>query len=362
LSDETVSPWGAMLTMGDGGRLARAHHEAIAVPGENRVILVGGVARTTNNSTFPDLGLEVVGIGTALPTVITFDLDGGATTGIWREALSPLGRPRADARLAIQESSSGPRVVVIGGYDSAGAVAAIEVISKLTGTPDVIEVGPFPDVLPVGVFGHTATVVGSKVLVYGGFKAFPNLNADTAISCTANQTTCFLEYLRLRVPDVGEAFGALDDSLAEEVQVIDLQNERATILETPRSGDGGGALYTPNQILGRVWHSAVALDDNTVLVAGGLARSQGGNGQTEVAHRPGRQVELCELGQNPRCRTPKDFQIKGAEGRAEFQLNILPGSVLFVTGGRVGPSGVQPESSTLAPTANAQIGIAPIAR
>jgi hypothetical protein len=361
LTDDSVNPWGSMITMGDGGQLARAHHGAIAVPGENRVVLAGGVARTANGSAFPDLGLEVVGIGTALPTVVTFDLDSDGSGGVWSEALDHLDRPRAGAQLAIQEHSSGPRVVVIGGYDSAGAVAAIEVISNLTGVSGSIEVAPFPVALPVGVFAHTATTVGQKVLVYGGFKSFPSLNDDPSISCTANQTTCFLEYLRLRVPDVGEAFRSLDESIAEEVQLIDLQSETANTINAARA-DEGDSLYAANQILGRVWHQAVAIDDHTVLVAGGLARAQGGNGQTEVAHRPGRQVELCEIGQNPRCRTPKDFQIKGAEGRAEFQLNALPGGTLFLSGGRVGPSGVQPDSSTLAPTANAQIGIPPIVR
>ena len=374
LSDTSQRPWSDVMNMGPGNAYRRADHAAVSVD-SRRVVLVGGISDVrTEASGYPNLRHEIVQLTNILPGVILFDLDEDRQSGVFKSVGAPLQKPRAGARLVLRNSGNGPEIMVVGGYDAGNAVGAIEILRNLNGSSDQIEVDSFGNLQPA-VFGHTATVVADKLVVYGGLTRFPDLSSDPTVNCTQPGTNafCYLEHLRLRFPVSGDGapFDALDAAFAEEIQVMTLALDQANVTPATR-GDEQNEFYDKNMIRGRLWHEAVAIRGNALVVIGGLAKSVLGNNPSTITLDRGAAGELCLVGQNTVCNVPtrlvggsqrKRFSLQGSDsGRAEFQLTSLPGDVLLVTGGRIGDNSAQQGESMQAATSTAQLGVAPFVR
>ena len=374
LSDTSQRPWSDVMNMGPGNAYRRADHAAVSVD-SRRAVLVGGVSDVrTDAGGYPNLRLEIVQLTNTLPGVIVFDLDSDRQTGAFKAVGTPLQKPRAGARLALRNSGNGPEIMVVGGYDAGNAVGAIEIIKNLNGATDQIQVDSFGNLQPA-VFGHTATVVADKLVVYGGLTRFPDLSSDPSVNCTQPGTNafCYLEHLRLRFPSAadGDSFTNLDTAFAEEVQVMTLALDQANVVNATR-GDEQNEFYDKNMLRGRLWHEAVAVRGNALVVVGGLAKAVLGDRPSTITLDRGAAAELCLVGQNTVCNVPtrlvggsqrKRFSLQGSDsGRAEFQLTSLPGDVLLVTGGRIGDSGAQQGESMQAATSTSQLGVAPFVR
>ncbi|MEE2834462.1 MAG: kelch repeat-containing protein [Myxococcota bacterium] len=374
LSDTSQRPWSDVMNMGPGNAYRRADHAAVSVD-SRRAVLVGGVSDVrTDAGGYPNLRLEIVQLTNTLPGVIVFDLDSDRQTGAFKAVGTPLQKPRAGARLALRNSGNGPEIMVVGGYDAGNAVGAIEIIKNLNGATDQIQVDSFGNLQPA-VFGHTATVVADKLVVYGGLTRFPDLSSDPSVNCTQPGTNafCYLEHLRLRFPSAadGDSFTNLDAAFAEEVQVMTLALDQANVVNATR-GDEQNEFYDKNMLRGRLWHEAAAVRGNALVVVGGLAKAVLGDRPSTITLDRGGAAELCLVGQNTVCNVPtrlvggsqrKRFSLQGSDsGRAEFQLTSLPGDVLLVTGGRIGDSGAQQGESMQAATSTSQLGVAPFVR
>ena len=374
LGDTSQRPWSDVINMGPGNAYRRADHAAVSVD-SRRAVLVGGISDVrTDASGYPNLRLEIVQLTNTLPGVILFDLDSDRTSGSFKAVGTPLQKPRAGAQLALRNSGNGPEILVVGGYDAGNAVGAIEVLKNLNGESDQVQVDSFGNLRPA-VFGHTATVVADKLVVYGGLTRFPDLSSDASVNCTQPGTNafCYLEHLRLRFPAAadGQSFANLDAAFAEEIQVMTLALEQANVVNAAR-GDEQNDLYDKNMLRGRLWHQAAAIKGNALVVIGGLAKSVLGNNPSTITLDRGGAGELCLVGQNTVCNVPtrlvggsqrKRFSLQGSDsGRAEFQLTTLPGDVLLVTGGRIGDNSAQQGESMQAATSTSQLGVAPFVR
>ena len=377
VNDDSQRPWSEVINMGPGNAYARADHAAVSVD-SRRAVLVGGISDVeTGDGGYPNVQLEIVGLTNILPSVVLFDLDQDRAFGAFKAVGTPLQKPRAGARLALRNSGTGPEIMVVGGYDAGNAVGAIEVLKNLNGESDQIRVASFGNLQPA-VFGHTATVVADKLVVYGGLKRFPRddeMQGDPNVNCNqaGGNAFCYLEHLRLRFPSAadGASFGALDDAFAEEIQVMTLALDQANVVNAAR-GDEQTELYDKNMLRGRLWHQAVAIKGNALVVIGGLAKSVLGNNPSTITLDRGGSGELCMVGQNTVCNVPtrliggsqrKRFSLQGSgQGRAEFQLTSLPGDVLLVTGGRIGDNSAQQGESMQAATGTSQLGVAPFVR
>jgi hypothetical protein len=377
LTDVNEQPWSNILTMGTGAEYRRADHAAISVD-DSRVVLVGGISDIdTAVSGYPDLTVDIVALTNTLPGVLTFDLNGSRDGGSFSRVGVPLSKPRAGAKLVLRNSQQGPEILVVGGYDAGNAVGAIELLRNLGGSNDQIEIASFGNLQPA-VFGHSATVVADKLVVYGGLSRFPDFSSEQRIACSQRGTNafCYLEHLRLRIPNESSgpqaaAFDSLDLAFAEEVQVIALTLEQANVVNGQR-GDEQTEYYDKNLVRGRLWHEAVAIRGNALVVVGGLTKVVFEDRPSKITLSNGVDVELCLVGQNTVCNLPsrlvggnerKRFRLHGGDsGRADFQLTSLPGDVLLVTGGRIGNDGIDPGRSTQAATSVGQLGVAPFIR
>ncbi|MDE0882885.1 MAG: hypothetical protein OSB21_09845, partial [Myxococcota bacterium] len=326
---------------------------------------------------YPDLTVEIVQLTNTLPGVLTFDLDDSRDGGSFSRVGVPLSKPRAGAKLVLRNSPQGPEILVVGGYDAGSAVGAIELLRNLGGSNDQIEIASFGNLQPA-VFGHSATVVADKLVVYGGLSRFPDFSSEQRIACSQRGTNafCYLEHLRLRIPNESSgpqaaAFDSLDLAFAEEVQVIALTLEQANVVNGQR-GDEQTEYYDKNLVRGRLWHEAVAIRGNALVVVGGLTKVVFEDRPSKITLSNGVDVELCLVGQNTVCNLPsrlvggnerKRFRLHGGDsGRADFQLTSLPGDVLLVTGGRIGNDGIDTGRSTQAATSVGQLGVAPFIR
>jgi hypothetical protein len=215
--------------------------------------------------------------------------------------------------------------------------------------------------------------VADKLVVYGGLKAFPNFAEVSEISCTQTANNfCYLENLRLKIPDAGAGRTSLDEAFAEEIQVISLILDQANVIQGGR-GLEQTEFYDKNLVRGRFWHQTVAIEDRTMVVAGGVTKVAFENRPAQIGPAHGVDLELCQVGQNTVCNHPSRavgsnqrirFRFHGGPeaGRAEFQMTRLPGDLLLVTGGRGGSDGINPGQSTQAATGVGQLGVAPFVR
>ncbi|MBM66804.1 MAG: hypothetical protein CMH55_11295 [Myxococcales bacterium] len=362
--DEAPSPWTNAIAMGTNARYARVHHSAMAI-NDRKALLAGGIFKL-NGPGLPSLDPDLVGVeGNTAPTIVVFELGADRHSGEFTPASSFLNRPRAGGKLVKRPNQSGGKALIIGGYDTTGPIAAVEEISNLNGPPSDIIVSEYAT-LPVPVFGHTATDVNGRVLVYGGFTSFPDLSS-AGLSCDglSSPNFCNLEWLRLRIPGSGVAKENLIQSMTHTVQVVDLGTESAFEVGNARETDPASSDFLPNDLAGRVWHQAVALEDGRVVIGGGLGRKHLRDTEYEVTHEAGVAFEVCEVEPTVFCQVPKSFRFSGdrnSSGRSDFRLTHLPGDVLLATGGRGGLTGIQQGQDTpsLNPSRVAQLGVAPL--
>ena len=102
------------------------------------------------------------------------------------------------------------------------------------------------------------------------------------------------DFLKLaRLSRSGVAKENLIQSMTHKVQVVDLGTESAFEVGNARETDPASSDFLPNDLAGRVWHQAVALDDGRVVIGGGLGRKHLRDNEYEVTHEAGVAFEVC---------------------------------------------------------------------
>ena len=125
---DAASPWTNAIAMGTNARYARVHHSAMAIT-ERKALLAGGIFKL-NGPGFPSLDPDLVGVeGNTAPTIVVFELGADRHSGEFTPASSFLNRPRAGGKLVKRPNQSGGKALIIGGFDTTGAIAAVEEIS-----------------------------------------------------------------------------------------------------------------------------------------------------------------------------------------------------------------------------------------
>ena len=125
--------------------------------------------------------------------------------------------------------------------------------------------------------------------------------------------------------------------------------DQANVVNATR-GDEQNEFYDKNMLRGRLWHEAVAVRGNALVVVGGLAKAVLGIDPRRSRSTGGVPPKLC-LVHRTRCAmcrlgwlaeaSASALVCKEATRGVEFRTTSLPGDVLLVTGGRIGDSGAQ---------------------
>ena len=125
----------------------------------------------TDAGGYPNLRLEIVHFTNTLPGVIVFDLDSDRQTGAsrrWTPGPCAARAPASRCETAVMVRRLWSSAVMTQGTPLAPSRSS----KTSTGRPGLVQVDSFGNLQPA-VFGHTATVVADKLVVYGGLTRFP---------------------------------------------------------------------------------------------------------------------------------------------------------------------------------------------
>ena len=283
-------------------------------------------------------------------------------------------KPRAGARLALRNSGNGPEILVVGGYDAGNAVGAIEVLKNLNGESDQVQVDSSV------IFNPPSLVTPRRSLLINWWymvatTRFPDLSSDASVESARSRVRT--PFVILSICVCASRLQPMDSLLltlmtpSPRKQVMTLALDQANVVNVAR-GDEQNGFGDKNMLRGRLWHEAVAIKGNALVVIGGLAKSVLGNNPSTITLDRGGAGELCLVGQNTVCNVPAlDWLVVASENDLVCKVAIpdgldsatsLPGDVLLVTGGRIGDNSAQQGESMQAATSTSQLGVAPFVR